>query len=96
MREVGNEVEGSWKVVQKPRRGRKAVDGRRSGVSGLINDKIIIGRSQFMALEGNDIEINGDQLDINGINSIPNDSNLELNGDINLELNEGASWKRLL
>lgn len=72
------------------------MEGRRSSGPGLINDKITNGGLRFLALESNDNEINGDQPLINGRNSISKDTNLELNGAVNLEFNGGTSWKRIL
>ncbi|XP_058786104.1 uncharacterized protein LOC131660794 [Vicia villosa] len=51
---------GPWKIVQKPRRNKRAADGRKNGTPVNINDgKNGVG-SRFLVLENEDGEINGD------------------------------------
>ncbi|XP_058775267.1 uncharacterized protein LOC131649522 [Vicia villosa] len=55
------EVEnGPWKIVQKQRKGKKPVDGRKNTTPTIFNGKINAGGSRFLILENEDIESNAE------------------------------------
>ncbi|XP_058726091.1 uncharacterized protein LOC131597407 [Vicia villosa] len=53
------EPDGPWKIVQKNRRGKKVVKGRKNSAPGRVNERGKIGGSRFLALESSDLEMNG-------------------------------------
>lgn len=60
------ETNGPWKMVQKQKRGKKVVEGRRNIPPMKVNEKNGNGGSRFLALEINYHELNGDDDIING------------------------------
>ncbi|XP_058725763.1 uncharacterized protein LOC131597062 [Vicia villosa] len=71
------DVNGPWKVVQKQRREKKVVEGRRSATTVKTNPKGAIGGSRFLALESNeeDIMCNNEEINVDNINNRENMEN---------------------
>ncbi|XP_058763358.1 uncharacterized protein LOC131636777 [Vicia villosa] len=87
--------EGPWRVVQKQKRGRKMVEGRKSYAPTQINDDSKLRGSRFLALENEDLVIDGKEMDVNGEDlnqkEINDNSNLTfmVHGRESAEINTG-------